>query len=159
MMRLLTTALFLTLALTACSSQHVDDLAVGKMSLSEIQAAGFLPLNADKPGTPVDVQRYLVPGKYTIVAYLSPYSNDCVNVAQGLAQLPQVRPDLAVRTIDINRPGLQDIDWQSPIIAMERIGSLPYIRIYDPRQTLRAQGRPAFEQVAQWINYRPYPNQ
>jgi hypothetical protein len=145
-------ALLLTFSfLTACSTEHTDDLAVEKLPLEQQQATNFLPLNPDKPGTPVDVQRYLVPNKYTIVAYLSPYDDTSVSIEPKLIQLTQARNDIALRTVNINRPEVQGIDWQSPIIQAAEIQTLPFFQIYDPAESLRAQGRPASEQINQWI--------
>src|SRR5262249_32471435 len=144
-------AVMVMLALAGCSSRQGEGLAVEKLSDREIQTTPFLPLNADKPGTPVDVQRYLVPGKYTIVAYFSPYWESYISLGAKLARLVQIRNDVAVRTVNINRPGVQGVDWQSPILQEERIQQLPYFRIFDPTQRLRAQGRPAYEQVLQWV--------
>lgn len=137
--------------LAACSLQRADDLAVAKLSTSQLQATGYLPLNADKPGAPVNVQQYLVPGKYTIVEYFSPYSDSYAIFEPRLVRLPEFRHDVAVRTVNVNRPGVQGVDWDSPIIQSVRIRSLPYFEIYDTTQKLRAHGRPAYEQVLQWI--------
>lgn len=135
--------------LTGCSKPE-DQLAVAKMPESQLQATAFLPLNDDKPGTPLTVRKYLVPGKYTIVYYYSPYSDPSENFQQALAQLVQTRPDLAVRTININRPEVVAIDWDSPVVKEANLNALPYFFIFDPRQDLRAHGRPAHEQVRQW---------
>ena len=67
-------ASLLLISLTACSpGTPVDDVAVAKMPLGEMQATSYLPLNPDKPGTPVTIQNYLVPGKFTLVQFFSPY--------------------------------------------------------------------------------------
>ena len=149
--------LTLTLAiLTACSQREVlDDVAVASMPKSQMQATNFLQLNYDKPGTFVTVQRYLVPGKYTIVCYFSPYDGASVSLLPRLAKLTRVRTDIAVRTVNVNRPEIQGIDWQSPILANSRIQKLPYFQIYDSSQGLRAQARPAYEGVMQWLQAVP----
>ena len=144
--------LFTSILLSACSGGQGDgDLAVAKMSKSQMQATNFLPLNADKPGTAVDVLRYLVPGKYTIVAYLSPYDASCLSFEPQLVQLSQARTDIAVRTVNINRPGVQGVDWQSPIVQEMQIQKLPFFLVFDPAQSVRAKGRPAYEGVVQWL--------
>ncbi|MFN8550713.1 MAG: hypothetical protein U0103_04430 [Candidatus Obscuribacterales bacterium] len=150
-----TALLFALTLLCACSSSRksTDDLAVAKMSRDQIVATSYLPLNADKPGTPVDAQLYLVPGKYTIVEYFSPYDQTCANLEPRLLRLTQTRNDMAVRTVNINRPEVRQVDWQSPIVQYAGVQSLPFIQIYDTRQCLRAKGRPAFEQVSQWVQY------
>jgi len=138
--------------LSACSHQEMmSELAVAKMPKSELQAMNFLPLNGDRPGTPVDVENYLVPGKYTIVAYLSPYDAKSVSLEPRLIQLCQVRNDIAVRTVNINRPEIQGIDWGSPIAQSMQIQTLPYFLIFEPSQRLRAKGRAAYEGVMQFL--------
>lgn len=144
----------LAILLSGCSHQPGDDLAVAKIPASQLQATPYLALNDDKPGTPVDVQQYLVPGKYTIVYYYSPYSNPNENFQQSLAQLVQVRQELAVRTVNVNRPEVQSVDWDSPVVQGARLNSIPYFFIFDSKQNLRAHGRPAYEQILQWI--RPH---
>jgi hypothetical protein len=148
--------LLLSLALIAgCSKAGGgSDLAVAKIPREQLQATNYLPLNEDKPGTPVDVRHYLVPGKYTIVFFFSRYDPTCQNLEPRLAQLSQDRHDLAVRTVNVNRPGAQAVDWESPVIREWQITTLPYVQIYDPSQSLRAQGRPAYTQVCQWVGVR-----
>lgn len=144
--------------LTACSNDprdQVDDLAVAKMPIDQIQSTGFLPLNEDKPGTECHVERYLVPGKYNVVMYYSPYDAPSMSYAQRLMQLPQVNRNVAVRTMNINRPEIQAVDWESQIALDLELRSLPFFVIYGPRQELRAKGRPAFEQVNQFIREMP----
>jgi hypothetical protein len=135
--------------------QREDELAVDKLPLSQVQSAPFVALNDDKPGTPVDLRRYLAPGKYTIVEYYSPFSNDSVMLEHSLHQLVTAQQTgFAVRAINVNRPGVQGIDWQSPIVQEQGITTLPYFQIYDPHQGLRAHGRPAYEQVLQMLRRR-----
>jgi len=145
--------LFASTLLAACSPkpQQVDDLAVAKLPIEQMHATNFLPLNADKPGTPVDVQRYLVPGKYTLVGYLSRHDGPSVRLEPRLVKLAQVRNDLAVRIVYVDRPGMQSIDWQSPVIQGMGLLTLPYFQIYDQSRNLRAKARPAYEQVTQWV--------
>jgi thiol-disulfide isomerase/thioredoxin len=139
-------------SLAACSNRGVgSDLAVAKIPVAQLQATNYLPLNDDKPGTPLDVRNYLVPGKYTIVFFFSRYDPTCQNLEPQLAQLAQTQPNLAVRTVNINRPEVQAVDWQSPVVQQMEIRSLPYIQIYEPSLALRAQGRPAYTQVCQWV--------
>lgn len=146
---------FVFALLTGCSSRHADDLAVAKMSSDQVQATNFLPLNADKPGTPVDLKRYLVKGKYTVIAFLCPYDGRSVSLEPRLARLAQLRNDVAVRTLNVNRTGAQGIDWQSPVMQETQIPTLPYFLIYDPGQSLRAKGPPADTQIVQWVSNLP----
>jgi len=149
----------ISIVLASCSESQAPgyDLAVAKMDRQEMLSTNYLPLNADKPGTPVDPVLYTVPGKFTLVEYFSPYDQDCVNLEPLLMQLAQSRTDLAIRTINVNRPEVQSVDVDSPIMQYMQIQKLPYFQIYDTRQNLRAQARPAYEQVMQWV--QPASNQ
>lgn len=155
-LKLLQALLTLAIAATCCSSCSDSkpkgyDLAVEKMDRQEMLSTNYLPLNADKPGTPVDPVLYTVPGKFTLVEYFSPYDQDCVNLEPLLVQLAQTRTDLAIRTINVNRPDVQGVDVDSPIMQYMQLQKLPYFQIYDTTQNLRAQARPAYEQVMQWV--------
>src|SRR5512143_4000350 len=73
----------------------------------------------DKPlaiaqGREVDLKDFLVPGKYTIFDFTSEYCPPCRAYADPLLKLHQRRPDVAVVKVDINRPGVHRIDWDSP---------------------------------------------
>ncbi len=144
---------FVSITLSACTRAETvgSDLAVARIPKSELQATAFVQLNEDKPGTPVEVREYLVPGKHTIVGYLSAYDDHSLDIEPKLLKLTEQRNDLAVRIVDVNRPEFKAVDWESPIVQELRIQSLPYFEIYDPAQEMRAHGRPAYEQVAQWI--------
>ena len=140
--------------LSACSNDPndvIDDLDVAKMPKEQVQAASFLPLNADKPGENLHVTRYLAKGKYNIVMYYSPYDGLSPSFEAKLKQLLQVRQDIAVRTININRPEIQGVDWESQLALDLQLKNLPYFVIYDPRLIMRAKGRTAFEQVNQFV--------
>jgi hypothetical protein len=144
-------SLLLVTLITGCSALRGDDFAVDKVSKEQLQATPYVVLNADKPGMQIDPRQYLVPGRYTIVVYYSPYDQTSANLQPRLAQLVQVRQDLAVRMVNVNRAEAQGVDWQSPVVLNEGIQELPYIQIYEPNMRLRAHGRPAYEQVVQWV--------
>lgn len=132
-------ALFIVLILTGCSNDlQVEDLAVAEIPVSEMQATNYLPLNSDKPGSFVNVQNYLVPGKYTLVQFFSPYDGFSPLIEQQLVQLSQSRQDLAIRAVNVNRPDIQGIDWQSPALQMARVTKLPFYMIYHHARNLRA---------------------
>lgn len=137
--------------LGGCSHNPEDNLAVAKIPAGQLRTTPFVPLNDDIPGTPVTVQKYLVPGKYTIVYYYSPYSSPNESFHQALAQLVTQRHDLAVRTVNINRSQVQAVDWDSPVVQQANLNALPYFFIFDPGQNLRAHGRAAREQIMKWV--------
>jgi len=132
-----------------------QDLAVAKLPKDEVRQMKYLALNDDMPGTEVDYQEYLVPGKHTVIYFFSPYDEMTPRIGQALTQLPNLNDNVVVRTVNINRPEIQGIDWDGPIVYAEQISALPYVQIFDPHQKLRAHGRPAFELLQQWLQVVP----
>lgn len=104
-----------------------------------------------KPGQPVQIDRYLVTGKTTIVDFFSKNCPPCRAIAPKLERLAASRPDLAVRSVDVDRSGSRGIDFGSPVARQYEIESLPHFRIYGPAGKLELEGRPAYEQVLTWI--------
>lgn len=145
------------LMLTGCGGTSYEPLAVDKMTTEQIQTAPMLGLNEDKPGVAVDVQKYLAGGKYTLVQFYSPHSPDCIAFQASVARLPQMYNYIAVRNINIDRPDAQGIDLQSAAAQQAGLTSLPYFYIYEPNHNLRAHGRPAKEQVMQWLTAASSP--
>ena len=68
-----------------------------------------------------------------------------------MAKLAAKRPDLAIKKVNINRPGVQGIDWRSPLAQQYGIRQVPYFMIFDPEGKLAAQGGGATEQVGGWL--------
>jgi major membrane immunogen (membrane-anchored lipoprotein) len=64
----LCTALFLT----ACSSA-VDKQLSSKPTASQLRNGDYQVVNADNPGQKIDVKKYLVRGKYTVIEFQSEY--------------------------------------------------------------------------------------
>lgn len=124
-------------------------LAAAAESAGRAAPGGVEVVNRDRPGQPVDLARFVVPGKTTIFDVYSEYCGPCVAVAPMLEELARRRPDIAVRKIDINRPGVQGIDWSSPAAEAhvspgpdgER--GIPYFKVYGPDGRLVAEGSAA----------------
>ena len=114
--------------------------------------AGAVPeANSGNPGQTLDVKSLLVKGKTTLIDFHSPFCPPCVRLAPLLAQLAAKRPDLAVKKVNINRPGVQGIDWRSPLAQQYQIRQVPYFMIFNPQGQLAAQGREATEPVERWL--------
>lgn len=136
-----------------------DALAVEKIPKNGLRAKSFIILNEDKPGASVDVEQYLVPGKTTVVCYFSSRVESVVKAKEMLQELAQSRSDLALRLVDIDRPGghpddLQS-DFESPAanqIKKEGGVRVPDFRIYDSAQRLQTEGVEALNQVQKWMN-------
>jgi thiol-disulfide isomerase/thioredoxin len=115
-------------------------------------AGAVVDASPGNPGQTLEVKSLLVTGKTTLVDFYSPFCPPCVQLAPIIAQLAEKRPDLAVKKANINRPGVNGIDWQSPLAQQYQIRQVPYFMIFSPQGQLVAQGRDASETVQRWLN-------
>ena len=114
-------------------------------------AGALADANRSNPGQPLDVKSLLVQGKTTLIDFHSPFCPPCVQLAPTMAKLAAKRPDLAIRKVNINRPQVNGIDWQSPLAQQYHIRQVPYFMIFSPQGELVAQGRDAVETVGGWL--------
>ena len=68
-----------------------------------------------------------------------------------MKQLAEKRPDLVIKKANINQPGVNGIDWRSPLAQQYQIRQVPYFMIFNPQGQLVVQGREAFETVGRWL--------
>ena len=115
-------------------------------------AGALADANRGNPGQPLDVKSLLVQGKTTLIDFHSPFCPPCVQLAPIMAKLAAKRPDLAIKKVNINRPQVNGIDWQSPLAQQYQIRQVPYFMIFSPQGQLVAQGRDAVETVQRWLN-------
>jgi thiol-disulfide isomerase/thioredoxin len=115
-------------------------------------------------GEQVNLADYLVPGKTVIFDFTSKYCPPCRFYDEPLHELHASRDDIVVVKVDINRPGVQRIDWQSPVAQQFKLQSIPQFKIYGPDGKLVAEDvldnrdgkwirrdTPARAQVDAWI--------
>jgi thiol-disulfide isomerase/thioredoxin len=122
--------------------------------MSEDQLAkvpGYLEANADNPGEALDITKLRVLGAYTIVEFSSPYCGPCQAMKPVMAELARRRPDIKVRMVDINREGVEGIDWDSPLATRYDVHSVPLFAVFDPEGRYIADGDEAREQVMTWV--------
>jgi thiol-disulfide isomerase/thioredoxin len=104
-------------------------------------------INAHNPGAEMAVEAYLQKGKTNIIDFYSEYCPPCRKISPLLKKLGRQRQDLAILQVDINRKGIQGIDWGSPLARQYELQSIPYFRIYDPEGNLVKQGQEATMEV------------
>ncbi len=85
--------------------------------------------------------------KINIVDFYSDYCPPCVRIAPLLASLREKRKDIAVIKIDINRPGIKKIDWESPVAKQFNLRSIPYFMIFDGNKTRTHEGKEAYQHI------------
>ena len=99
-------------------------------------------------GQPVQIADYLVPGKTTIFDFYSEFCGPCREMAPKMQKLHETHAEIAVVDIDINRPGVQGIDWSSPVAQQFNLQSIPHFKIYGPDGKLKSEGDDAYNTVA-----------
>jgi thiol-disulfide isomerase/thioredoxin len=125
-------------------------LAVGLIS-SGAGAGTLVDANPNNPGQTLDVNSLLVKGKTTLIDFYSPFCPPCVRLAPIMEKLAKKRPDLAIKKVNINRPGVNGIDWRSPLAQQYQIRQVPFFMIFNPQGQTVAQGREAVEMVGGWL--------
>lgn len=102
-------------------------------------------------GNEVNLADYLVPGKTTIFDFTSEYCPPCRAIAPDLVKLHARRNDVAVVSVDINRPGVEGIDWKSPVARQYAMRSIPHFKVFGPDGKLIAEGNEARRLVTGWF--------
>jgi len=92
-------------------------------------------------GEKIRLEDYLVPGKTVVFDFTSKYCPPCRAYDEPLHQLHAKRDDLVVVKVDINRPNVQRIDWQSPVAQQFELRSIPQFKVYGPDGKLLAEDR------------------
>ena len=83
-------------------------------------------------GRIISIDSLALPGKVTVVDFSSDYCAPCVALAMFLIQASKSHPErYAIRRVNINRPGFNGIDYQSPVSRQYDIRVLPRMVIYD----------------------------
>lgn len=126
-------------------------LALLLLSAGPGQAGDLREANAGMGGERLDIKPLVVKGQTTIVDFHSPYCPPCVKLAPLLAQLTQKRADINVRKVNINRPEVQGIDWNSPLAQQYSLRSVPYFVIFDGKGKLVAEGQEATRRIVDWL--------
>jgi thiol-disulfide isomerase/thioredoxin len=101
-----------------------------------------------------------VAGKITVFDFTSRYCGPCRMYDEPLKGLHQKRADLAVVKVDINRPDVKRIDWDSPVARQYHMDSLPRFKIFGPDGKLLAEDvgdhKPARALVNEWCEALGY---
>lgn len=104
-------------------------------------------INAQNPGAELAIEAYLQKGKTNIIDFYSNFCPPCRKISPLLQKLGRKRKDLAVLKVDINRKGVEGIDWSSPLARQYELSSVPYFQIYDGQGNLSKQGHEATMEV------------
>ena len=125
-------------------------LSLGFVS-SGAWAGAVVAANDGHGGETLEVKSLPVKGKTTLIDFYSPFCPPCMRLAPVMKKLAVRRADLAIKKVNINRAGIQGIDWQSPLAQQYGIRRVPYFMIFSPTGKLVAQGKDAVDQVRRWL--------
>ena len=101
-------------------------------------------------GQRVTLADYLAPGKTTVFDFFSEFCPPCRELSPKLEKLAQARPDFSIVKVDINRPGIQGIDGESPVALQYKLESIPHLKVFGPDRKLLAEGDKAWDMVSRW---------
>jgi thiol-disulfide isomerase/thioredoxin len=121
---------------------------LGALASTSISFAEDSKTKGPKPahishGEEVDIKEYIVAGKTTIFDFTSQYCPPCRAIAPKLDALHAAREDIAVVKVDINRPDVKRIDWESPVSKQYALRSVPHFKVFGPDGKLQAEGKEA----------------
>jgi len=129
----------------------VITLALGLAAESSEAAGRVMDGNRGREGQSFEVSSVVSPGGFTLVDFWSPYCGPCLKLAPYMEKLAAKRSDLKVVKLNINRPGIQGIDWKSPLAQQYKIRSIPYLVIFDQNGKEIANGQGAFNLFVDWV--------
>jgi len=102
-------------------------------------------------GQEVQLADYAVEGQYVVFDFMSDYCPPCRQIAPWMDRLNNESDEVTVVKVDINRPGVRQIDWQSPVAAQFRLSSIPHFKVMDEKGNLVAEGDQAWNMVVVWL--------
>jgi len=102
-------------------------------------------------GERVELTDYLVPGQTVIFDFFSQFCGPCMQLAPYVEKLAKTRDDIILVQVDINRPGVQGIDWESPVSKQYGLRGIPHFRIYGPDGAKVAEGDAARSMIMGWL--------
>jgi thiol-disulfide isomerase/thioredoxin len=117
---------------------------------SVLAASRVLEGNRGQEGESFDLGKVVSQGKFTLVDFWSPYCGPCLRMAPYMESLAAKRSDLKVVKLNINRAGVQGIDWKSPLAQQYNIKSVPFLVIFDKQGKKIAEGQSALNMFIEW---------
>ncbi len=112
--------------------------------------AGVIEGNSGSTGQPVDVKKFVKPGQTTIIDFYSHSCAPCMKLAPMLDAMAAKRPRTQVVKLNIDRPGSNGIDFDSPLAKQYSLQGIPHMMVFDENGQLKAQGRDALNMVLEW---------
>jgi thiol-disulfide isomerase/thioredoxin len=125
-------------------------LALWLTAGSALAAGRVVEGNRGQEGKTFDLNSIVSQGQFTLVDFWSPYCGPCLKMAPYMEQLAARRSDLKVVKLNINRAGVQGIDWKSPLALQYNVKSVPFLIIFDKKGRKIAEGQQALQLFIDW---------
>ncbi len=107
--------------------------------------------NAGREGETLEIRSILSRDRTTAIDFYSPYCYPCMQLAPVMEKLAARMPEVQFVRLNINRPAVKGIDWQSPLVQQYHIKYVPYFMIFDSRGKLVAEGAAARQMIKDWL--------
>lgn len=107
--------------------------------------------NAGRGGETLEIRSLLGRDRATAIDFYSPYCYPCMQMAPVMEKLAARMPEVQFVRLNINRQGVNGIDWKSPLVQQYRIRSVPYFMIFDSQGKLVAEGAAARQMIQGWL--------
>lgn len=134
-------------ALLFCGCSGSQGRASAPLGPPDLQTA-----NSSRPGERIELEKVLVPGKSTVIEFYSDNCPPCRQMEPVVEKIAAAHPEVAFRKLNIDRSGMQQIDFDSPLAAQLQVHSVPAFRIYDEQGKLTAEGDVAKDQMRTWYS-------
>ncbi len=135
---------------TVASNPTATDLQPETQSNPGNLKMGYV-INEKTPGQEIQIQEFVQGDQITIFDFYSEYCPPCVAMSPWLKELDNMRDDIVIFKIDINRPGYTGIDWGSPVAQQYNLKSIPHLVIFRIDGILDMEGAPAYDRVVQLL--------
>lgn len=132
-------------------------ILVAAMSASAL-AGEVVHANQGTEGQVVNPKSLIVPGRPVVVDLYSNFCPPCLQLAPRLERLAG-KTNIVVMKVNINRPGFQGIDWQSPVALQFSLKTVPYLVLLDPQGKMIAEGQQAMEIIERQMQELGVDNQ
>jgi len=110
--------------------------AVGARMLSEV---GY--------GERITIADHAAKDKPTLFYFGSPFCPPCMEHLPLIERMAVGQTDYGVVFVNVNRPDVQGIDWESPVCKQFGLESLPTLKFYNPDGNVLAEGDAAIEKI------------
>ncbi|MHB8066794.1 MAG: TlpA family protein disulfide reductase [Desulfobaccales bacterium] len=107
--------------------------------------------NSGRGGETLEIRSLLSRDRTTAIDFYSPYCYPCMQMAPVMEKLAARMPEVQFVRLNINRPEVKGIDWQSPLVQQYHVKSVPYFMIFDPQGKVVAEGLAARQMIQGWL--------